>query len=159
MTGCKAMAASPTPRPKPAKLPPAPPSRWRWALYAGVGVAVFCIIFLKIGGSIPGQLFSLAAWRELDPLANLAISGVFTGLILALVKIFLDPVFQGIAERRPRLLIAEDLALSVVQVSAGVAAEGLLNAASSPGSRDGGEGGFSSGGGGNFGGGGASGKF
>ena len=159
MTGCKAMAASPTPRPKPAKLPQAPPSRWRWALYAGVGVAVFCIIFLKIGGSIPGQLFSLAAWRELDPLANLAISGVFTGLILALVKIFFDPVFQGMAERRPRLLIAEDLALSVVQVSAGVAAEGLINAASSSGSKEGGGTGFSSGGGGNFGGGGASGKF
>ena len=155
------MAASPTPKPKPkpAKLPPASPSRWRWALYAGVGVAVFGIIFLKIGGSVPVRIFSLSAWRGSDPLAKLAVSGVFTGLILALVKIFLDPVFQGIAERRPKLLIAEDLALSVVQVSAGVAAEGLINAASSSGSKDDGGTGFSSGGGGNFGGGGASGKF
>ena len=155
------MAASPTPKPKPkpAKLPPASPSRWRWALYAGVGASVFCIIFLKIGGNVPVRIFSLAAWRDSDPLANLAISGVFTGLILALVKIFLDPVFQGIAERRPKLLIAEDLALSVVKVSAGVAAEGLINAASSSGSKDDGGTGFSSGGGGNFGGGGATGKF
>ena len=107
MSACKAMAASPTPKPKPkpAKLPLASPSRWRWALYAGVGVALFGIIFLKIGGSVPVRIFSLAAWRDSDPLAKLAISGVFTGLILALVKIFLDPVFQGIAERRPKLLI------------------------------------------------------
>ena len=138
MTGCKAMAALPTPRPKPVK--PVSLSRWRWALYAGVGAAVFCIIFLKIGGSIPGRIFSLSAWRESALWANLAISGVFTGLILALVKLFLDPVFQGIAVRRPKLLIAEDLALSMVQVSAGVAAEGLINAASSSGSKDGGGG-------------------
>ena len=159
MTGCKAMAALPTPRPKPAKLPPASPSRWRWALYAGVGAAAFCVIFLKIGGGIPARIFSFAAWRESDPLANLAISGVFSSLILALDKIFLDPVFQGIAERRPKLAIAEDLALSVVQVSAGVAADGLIHAASSSASKGDGGAGFSSGGGGNFGGGGASGKF
>ena len=155
------MAALPTPRPtpKPAKRQKALPSRWRWAFYGGVGAAVFCVIFLKIGGGVPARIFSFAAWRESDALANLVISGVFSGLILALVKIFLDPVFQGIAERRPKLAIAEDLALSVVQVSAGVAAEGLINAASSSASKGDGGTGFSSGSGGNFGGGGASGKF
>ena len=122
---------------------------------------MFCVIFVKIGGGAPARIFGFAAWRESDLLANLAISGVFSGLILALVKIFFDPVFQGIAERKPTLAIAEDLALSVVQVSAGVAADGLIHAAAGASASKGADGGtvISLGGGGNFGGGGAPGRF
>jgi uncharacterized membrane protein YgcG len=79
-----------------------------------------------------------------------------------LLKLFLDPMFLGIAQRKSALRIAEDLAISVAQTAAGVAADGLLNAAASAASSGGdsaSSGGVTSGGGGDFGGGGASGRF
>jgi uncharacterized membrane protein YgcG len=117
---------------------------------------------LNIGGTVPEHFLHLAAWRGADALGYLAISGVFTGLIVALLKLFLDPVFLGVVERKSALRIAEDLAISVAQTAAGVAADGLLNAAASAASSGGdsaSSGGVTSGGGGDFGGGGASGRF
>lgn len=134
---------------------------WRWLLYLGSGLAIFSVIYLKIGGTVPGHFLPLAAWRGADALGNLAIAGVFTGLIVALLKLFLDPVFLGIAQRKSALRIAQELAVSVAQTAAGVAAEGLLSAAASAASSGGdsaSSGGVASGGGGDFGGG-ASGKF
>jgi uncharacterized membrane protein YgcG len=132
---------------------------WRWLIYLGVGGIIFCVIFVKIGGVIPDKYASLDAWRESDALGNLAISGVFTGLIVGLIKLFFDPVFLGIAQRKSTLSIAEDLALSVAKVAAGVVIEGVLDAAASSASGgDSGSGDFK-GGGGSFGGGGASGDF
>lgn len=136
------------------------PARWRWLAYLGLGLIIFGIIFAKIGGSLPDHYASLAAWRDAGDLASLAISGVFTGLIVALTKMFLDPVFLGLAERKSKRLIAQQLAVSITQVAVGVAAEGLLSAAASAGSsNDSPAGGFTAGGGGDFGGGGASGNF
>ncbi len=135
---------------------------WRWLLYLGSGLAIFSVIYLNIGGTVPEHFLHLAAWRGADALGYLAISGVFTGLIVALLKLFLDPVFLGVVERKSALRIAEDLAISVAQTAAGVAADGLLNAAASAASSGGdsaSSGGVTSGGGGDFGGGGASGRF
>ena len=84
------------------------------------------------------------------------------GVIMALAKIFLDPVILGMAQRKSALQIAEELAVSVAQTAVAVAAEGLLTAAAGAASSGGDSksaGGVTSGGGGNFGGGGASGKF
>ena len=101
-------------------------------------------------------------WRDADAGGNLAIAGVFSGLITALLKLFLDPVFLGVVQRKSALRIAEELVVSVAQTAVGVAAEGLLSAAASAASSDGDAApcsGVSSGGSGDFGGGGASGKF
>ncbi len=135
---------------------------WRWLLYLGSGLVIFSAIYVKIGGTVPMHFMHVAAWREADALGNLGIAGVFTGLIVALLKLFLDPMFLGIAQRKSALRIAEDLAISVAQTAAGVAADGLLNAAASAASSGGdsaSSGGVTSGGGGDFGGGGASGRF
>jgi len=132
---------------------------WRWLIYLGAGGVIFCVIFLKIGGKVPDQTMSLDAWRESDALANLAISGVFTGLIVRLLKLFLDPVFLGIAQRKSKLTIAKDLLVSVAATAAGVAAEGLLEAAASNAASGDSAGSDFKGGGGSFGGGGASGDF
>lgn len=124
------------------------PARWRCLAYLGLGLVIFGSIFAKIGGRLP------------DHYASLAISGVFTGLIMALTKMFLDPVFLGLAERKSKRLIARQFAVSITQVAVGVAAEGLLSAAASAGSgNDSPAGDFTAGGGGDFGGGGASGTF
>ena len=140
------------------RLTPLP--RWRWWVYLGVGITIFGILFVRIGGGVPEPITSFAAWHDFADLTSLAISGVFTGLIVALIKIFFDPVFLGIAQRKSKLLIAEELGVFVTQVAVGVAAEGLLSAAASAGSdRDAPSGGITSGEGGDFGGGGASGKF
>jgi uncharacterized membrane protein YgcG len=124
---------------------------------------IFSTIYLKIGGTVPVHFMQVTAWREADAIGNLAIAGVFGGLIMALIKLFLDPVFVGIAQRKSTLLIAQELAVSVAQTAVGVAAEGLLSAAvAGAGSSNGDSasaGGVSSGGGGDFGGAGASGKF
>ena len=136
--------------------------RWRWPLYLGSGLAVFCTIYTKIGGTVPEYFMHLTAWHDADAMGNLAIAGVFSGLIMALVKIFLDPVFLGMAQRKSALQIGEELAVSVAQTAVGVAAEGLLTAAAGAASSGGdskSSGGVTSGGAGNFGGGGASGKF
>ncbi len=135
---------------------------WRWLLYLGSGLAIFSAIYVKIGGTVPMHFMHVAAWHEADALGNLGIAGVFSGLIVALLKLFLDPVFLGVVERKSALRIAEDLAISVAQTAAGVAADGLLNAAASAASSGGdsaSSGGVTSGGGGDFGGGGASGRF
>lgn len=135
---------------------------WRWLLYLGSGLVVYSIIYLKIGGTVPVHLTQVEAWRDVGAVGNLAISGVFSGLIVALLKLFLDPVFLGIAQRKSALRIAQDLAVSVAQTAVGVAAEGLLSAAAGAASSGGdsaSSGGVTSGGGGEFGGGGASGKF
>lgn len=135
---------------------------WRWLLYLGGGLAIFSVIYLNIGGTVHEHFLHVAAWRGADALGNLGIAGVFSGLIVALLKLFLDPVFLGVVERKSALRIAEDLAISVAQTAAGVAADGLLNAAASAASSGGdsaSSGGVTSGGGGDFGGGGASGRF
>lgn len=129
-------------------------------MYAAMAAAIGWIIFVKIGGVLPKPFTSVAAWRESDGLAPLAISAVFTGLIVALLKIFLDLVLLGMAQRKSNRRIAEELGTLVAQVAVGVAAEGLFAAAAGAGSsRDSATDGVSSGGGGDFGGGGASGKF
>lgn len=134
---------------------------WRWVVYVGMGVAVFAIVLVQISQGHGNSYASLAAIKDTGALGDLAIAGVFAGLIMALIKMFLDPVFLGIVQRRSALAIAEELAVSVVTVAAGVAAEGLLTAAvGSAGSGDDApSNGITSGGGGNFGGGGASGTF
>lgn len=135
---------------------------WRWLLYLGSGVVVFGVIYLNIGGTVPAHFLAVAAWRDADAFGNLAIAGVFSGLIVTLIKLFLDPVFLGVAQRKSALRIAQDLAVSVAQTAVGVAAEGLLSAAAgaaSSGADSASSGGVTSGGGGDFGGGGASGRF
>lgn len=135
---------------------------WRWLLYLGSGLVVFSTIYLKIGGTVPVHFMHVAAWREADAIGNLGIAGVFSGLIVALLKLFLDPVFLGVAQRKSALRIAQDLAVSVAQTAAGVAADGLVNAAANAAASGGDStsaGRATSGGGGDFGGGGASGKF
>lgn len=151
-------------RPRPlgvARASPVALPLWRWAVYVGLGGAVFAAVLIKISQGHGNSYASLAAIKDSGALGDLAIAGVFAGLIMALVKMFLDPVFLGIAQRRSALDMAEELALSVATVAAGVAAEGLLTAAvDSAGSGDGApSAGMASGGGGNFGGGGASGTF
>jgi len=132
---------------------------WRWLIYLGAGGTIFSVIFFKIGGVIPDQYASLDAWREAGSLANLAVSGVFTGLIVGLLKLFLDPVFLGVAQRKSKLAIAKDLLVSVAATAVGVAAEGLLEAAVSNAASGDSAGSDFKGGGGSFGGGGASGDF
>ena len=135
---------------------------WRWLLYLASGLAVFCTIYTKIGGIVPEHFMRMAAWHDADAMGSLAIAGVFSGLIMALVKIFLDPVFLGMAQRKSAMRIAQELAVSVAQTAVGVAAEGLLSAAAGAASSGGdskSSGGVASGGAGDFGGGGASGKF
>ena len=135
-------------------LPPLP--RWRWLAYATIAGIVFAIIFVKIGGVLLRPVMSLAAWRDSGQLAYLGASIVFSGLIVALIKIFFDQVLLGIVQRKSKRVIAEELGVLVAQV----AADGLISAAASAGSSsDSQAGGISSGGGGDFGGGGASGRF
>jgi uncharacterized membrane protein YgcG len=138
----------------------APLPRWRWLIYAGTAGIIFTVIFMKIGGEIPYPIASLAAWRASDEWAHVAISAVFTGLVVALIKILVDQVLLGIVQRKSKLLIAQELGTFVAQVAVGVAVEGLMTAAASAGSSsDAAPGGVSSGGGGDFGGGGASGEY
>jgi hypothetical protein len=111
---------------KEAHLPALP--WWRWVLYLGSGLVVFSVIYIKIGGTVPGRFMQMAAWREAGAIGNLAIAGVFSGLIVALIVLFLDPVFLGFAQRKSAVRIARDLAMSVAQTAVGVAAEGLLSA-------------------------------
>ena len=132
---------------------------WRWLIYLGVGGIIFCVIYVKIGGAIPDRYASLNAWRESDALGNLAISGVFTGLIVGLITLFFDPVFLGIAQRKSKLMIAKDLLVSVAATAVGVAAEGIVEAAASNAGSGDSAGSDFKGGGGSFGGGGASGDF
>lgn len=87
----------------------------------------------------------------------ICVSGIFTGLIVALLKIFLDPVFLGVAQRKSKLLIAEELVVSVAETAIGVALVGTLSAAAS--SASGSESGELTGGGGSFSGGGSSGSY
>jgi uncharacterized membrane protein YgcG len=143
-----------------------PLPRWRWLVYLAMAVAVFLLVFVKVGGSWPLDVFSLNAWMASTRGGELIlITGVFGGLTMALLKLFLDPVFLGIAQRRSSLELAGELAATVAATGAGVAAEGLLSAAVSAASSGGGNsdgsagGGISSGGGGSFGGGGATGKY
>lgn len=135
---------------------------WRWLLYLASGLGIFSVVYLKIGGTVPEHFMRVASWKEANALGNLGIAGVFSGLIVALLKMYADQVFLGIAQRKSALRIAQELAVSVAQTAAGVAAEGLLNAAASS-AASGGDGassdGVTSGGGGDFGGGGASGRF
>ena len=144
---------------------PPPLPRWRWLVYLGLGLAVFFMVFVGVGGQWPRELFSLKAWAASTRGGELIlITGVFGGLIMALLKLFLDPVFLGIAQHRSALELAGDLAVTVAATAAGVAAEGLLNAAASAASSGGDSGSqpgaaASSGGGGDFGGGGASGRY
>lgn len=156
LQGAQKKVTPPTHRPLPA-LP-----WWRWLLYLGSGLVIFSVIYLKIGGTVPAHAMQMAAWRDADAFGNLAIAGVFSGLIVTLIKLFLDPVFLGVAQRKSALRIAQDLAVSVAQTAVGVAAEGLLSAAADAAASGGdsaSSGGLTSGGGGDFGGGGASGKF
>ena len=151
-------------RTKKAPLPPLPLLPWwRWLLYLGSWLVIVSVIYLKIGGQVPSHFMQVAAWRDADEFGNLAIAGVFSGLIVALFTFFLDQMFLGIAQRKSAARIAQELAISVAQTAIGVAAEGLLSAAvANAGSSKGdsaSSGGVTSGGGGDFGGGGASGKF
>ena len=139
---------------------------WRWWVYLASTILVFSMVFVGVGGTWPVNVLSLNAWKDASRGGEfIVITGVLGGLIMALLKLFLDPVFLGIAQRRSKLELVGDLATSVALTAVGVAAEGLLNAAASANgssndeSGGGSGGGVSSGGGGNFGGGGASGNF
>jgi len=133
--------------------------RWRWLIYLGAGVIIFVVLFVKMGGVVPEHYASFAEWYDSDALTYLVDSGIFTGLIVALLNLFLDPVFLGIAQRKSKLAIAKDLLVSVAATAAGVAAEGLLEAAASNTASGNSGGSDFKGGGGSFGGGGASGDF
>ncbi|QBB69970.1 hypothetical protein ELE36_06115 [Pseudolysobacter antarcticus] len=142
-----------------AKAPAVALPRWRWPLYLAIAAGVFSILFVKIGVVIPDQYLSLAAWQDSDGLTRLVGTTLFTALIMALIKLFLDQVLLGIAQRKSTLSIAGDLAISMAKVAAGVVVEGVIDAAASSASGgDSGSGEFK-GGGGSFGGGGASGDF
>ena len=139
--------------------------RWRWLVYLALGLIVFFLVFVGVGGRLPHEVFSLNAWVASTRGGELIlITGVFGGLIMALLKLFLDPVFLGIAQHRSSLELGVDLVATVAATAAGVAADGLLNAAASA-TASGGDSGSqpgaaeSSGGGGDFGGGGASGRY
>ncbi|MES2948269.1 MAG: hypothetical protein V4858_06985 [Pseudomonadota bacterium] len=140
-------------------LPPLP--RWRWLVYLAMASILLGIIFVEIGGGLPTPWTSFAAWQASGELGNLAIAAVFSGLIVALIKIFFDLVLLGMAQRKSKLEIAEEVGILVAQVAVGVAAQGLLTAAASAASSSNASSGgaSSSGGGGDFGGGGASGTF
>ena len=134
-----------------------PLSRWRWLVYLSTGVIIFILIFLKVGTGSPDQYATLGAWLEPSAMGAICVSGIFTGLIVALLKIFLDPVFLGVAQRKSKLLIAEELVVSVAETAIGVAVAGTLSAVTS--SASGSESGELTGGGGSFSGGGSSGSY
>ena len=134
-----------------------PLSRWRWLVYLSTGIIIFILIFLKVGAGSPDQYATLGAWLEPSAMGAICVSGIFTGLIVALLKIFLDPVFLGVAQRKSKLLIAEELVVSVAETAIGVALVGTLSAAAS--SASGSESGELTGGGGSFSGGGSSGSY
>lgn len=139
-------------------MPQQPPlSRWRWLVYLGTGVIIFIIIFLNVGAGSRDQYATLGVWLEPSARGVICVSGIFTGLIVALLKIFLDPVFLGVAQRKSKLLIAEELVVSVAETAIGVAVAGTLSAATS--SASGSESGELTGGGGSFSGGGSSGSY
>lgn len=133
--------------------------RWRWLIYVGATMIIFGVLFVKMDVVIPEHYSSFAGWYDSDSLTNLVGSIIFTCLIVTLLKLFLDPVFLGIAQRKSKLAIAKDLLVSVAATAAGVAAEGLLEAAASSASSGDSGGSDFKGGGGSFGGGGASGDF
>lgn len=148
-----------------ASLAPALP-RWRWLVYLATAMGVFYLVFDKVGGNWPHEVFSLTAWKASTRGGEaILITGVFGGLIMALVKLFLDPIFLGIAQRRSKRELAGELAATIALTAAGVAADGLLSAAASAASSAGGNSdesagaGTASGGGGSFGGGGATGRY
>ena len=135
--------------------PPLP--RWRWLVYLGTGVIIFIIILLKVGAGRPDQYATLGVWLEPSARGAMCVSGIFTGLIVALLKILLDPVLLGVAQRKCKLSIAEELVVCVAETAIGVAVDGTLSVAASSASSS--ESGELTGGGGGFSGGGSSGSY
>ena len=111
------------------------------------------------------RLDSAAVWRPsvydstrspLECLFDFGVAGIPGGLVVALVKIFADPILIGLAAKRSKIDMAEELLDSVALSAVVAAGEGTLGAVGGGSSGADSGGGFS-GGGGSSGGGGASG--
>ena len=135
--------------------PPSPaPTKWSWLAYAVIWFGVSAMILRHLGG--------VPLYDPTRPLVEslffFGVAGIPGGLVTALIKIFADPIFIGVAEKRSKVDMAEELLDTVALAAVGVAAEGALDAAT--GAMSGGSSGDDgfSGGGGSSGGGGASGS-
>ena len=136
---------------------PAAPPRWSWLLYAVVWFAVSTWILRRFGGL---GLYD-SSRSPLECLFDFGVAAIPGGLVVALIKIFIDPILMGIAQKRSKVDLAEELLDSVALTAAAAAGEGVLSAVGDGvegGSGGGSSGGGFSGGGGSSGGGGASGS-
>ena len=134
---------------------PAAPSKWSWLAYGVIWVGVSAWIVHHFGG----LELSDSTQPPSERLVAFGVAAIPGGLVVALVKIFADPILIGIAAKRSKVDMAEELLDSVALTAVGVAGEAALDAAAGAASDagSGGEGGGFSGGGGSSGGGGASG--
>ena len=129
---------------------------WSWIIYALLWPCV-TIWIIQFFGKV--ALFDPARSTH-DYLVGLAMAGVPAALVVGLLRLFLNPIFTGLAQNRSKVDMAEELLDSVALVGTGVAAEGLATAAvNSASSNDAPAADNFTGGGGDFNGGGASGKF
>jgi hypothetical protein len=129
---------------------------WSWIIY-GLLWPCITIWIIQFFGKV--ALYDPARTTH-DYLAGLAMAGVPAALAVGLLRLFLDPIFTGLAQQRSKLDMAEELLDSVALVGSGVAAEGLATAAvNSVSNNDAPATDNFTGGGGDFNGGGASGKF
>ncbi len=151
---------SSTRKARPAKraAPRLPP--WRWALYAALGAAVFVFVYWGSNGPMtldPQVLDRNPASRDAGFFGTL-----FGVLSMVMARLFLNPVFIGLAERRSKAALAKQLAVDVLQAGAEIAGGIVMDAVtggSSGGSSSGSSGSGGPGGGGRSGGGGASGRY
>jgi uncharacterized membrane protein YgcG len=147
-----------TTKPKRANSPKKPVTapRWSWIIYALLWPCV-TIWIIQFFGKV--ALFDSARSTQ-DYVAGLAMAGIPAALVVALIRLFLDPILIGLAQKRSKVDMAEELLDSVALIGTGVAAEGMATAAAnSAGSADAPAADNFTGGGGDFNGGGASGKF
>ena len=145
-------------KPKRANSPKKPVTAplWSWIVYALLWLCV-TIWIIQFFGKV--ALYDPARSTH-DYLIGLAMAGVPAALVVGLLRLFLDPIFTGLAQNRSKVDMAEELLDSVALVGTGVAAEGLATAAvNSASSNDAPAADNFTGGGGDLNGGGASGKF
>ncbi len=129
---------------------------WSWIIY-GLLWPCITIWIIQFFGKV--ALYDPARTTH-DYLVGLAMAGVPAALVVGLLRLFLDPIFTGLAQNRSKVDMAEELLDSVALVGTGVAAEGLATAAvNNASSNDAPAADNFTGGGGDFNGGGASGKF
>jgi uncharacterized membrane protein YgcG len=129
---------------------------WSWIIYGLLWPCV-TIWIIQFFGKV--ALFDSARSTQ-DYVAGLAMAGVPAALVVGLIRLFIDPILIGLAQKRSKVDMAEELLDSVALIGTGVAAEGMATAAAnSAGSADAPAADNFTGGGGDFNGGGASGKF